>query len=671
MTPFLDEEAIYQLWLRFFENNNLTSEIRAIADNYPDSKVLHVSYHDLLLSSDDLSQFIIEKPSMTIKIGETAINSLLEPDQKVGIWLSIKDLPESYDRSIEFLEEDDVGKLRTSEVIMVKPLEPGLLPLVAVFKCRSCGFKQQIDQEKFQWIEPLDCPKGEGGCGKKIGSTKFDHIEDESLNVDFQICWVQDPMEDLKRAQRFRKALLLEDYQVQQRVEMGDRVRINYIVETKKKSKEETIRVFILKCVHIQKLNKIEEVQLTEKQKKEFRSSSFDIIDIMTGSIAPKIFGWEILKIAGALQLVGVPPNPTGDEKEELDILLFGDGGTGKSQIMIDLGKIWSKFIFTGAKTASAAGLTMAVIPDEYSRGNYPEPGALVLGDKGLVGIDELDKARPEDLDSMHIIMSDRFCPLNKAGFDLKVPTSPSILACANPKDGRDYQMGLALKDQTNLKDTLRQRFDLIFEIWDSFNMSIEEEKSNHLLDCRDPNSPVGERKRSIEWLRGYVQYAKEFNPHLTKPINRYISSQYVKMRQEFFSGQLERKVNMRTLDSISRLSQAVARLFLQEEVQMHHVDISLSIVRRSYQPLINGENDSISIEVSRPKPEPIPASVTHLQSIILKLDKGRGALERDVLAQARERGLYKVEDQLQLMQNQGVINYPRSDRISLNGGSA
>lgn len=657
--------------MRYFETNNLTSEIRAIADNYPDSRVFHVSYPDLLLSSDELAEAVIERPSMTIRVGEAGISSLLEPDQKVGIWLSITDLPEAYDRSIEFLGEDDVGHLRTSEVILVKPLEPGLIYPVAVFKCEQCGFKQEVEQDPFKWGEPFECEKDSGGCGKRAGSTRFILDDESSLKMDFQICWVQDPMEDLKRAQRFRKALLLEDYQVQQRVEMGDRVRINYIVETKKKSKEETLRVFILKCVHIQKLNKIEEVPLTDKQKQEFRSSSADIIDIMNGSIAPKIFGWDILKISGALQLVGVPPNPSGDEKEELDILLFGDGGTGKSQIMMDLGKIWPKFIFTGAKTASAAGLTMAVIPDEYSRGNYPEPGALVLGDKGLVGIDELDKARPEDLDSMHIIMSDRFCPLNKAGFDLKVPTSPSILACANPKDGRDYQMGLALKDQTNLKDTLRQRFDLIFEIYDFFNMSIEEEKSNHLLDCRDPNSSVGQRVRSIEWLRGYTQYAKGFVPNLTRPINRYISSQYVKMRQEFFSGRLERKVNMRTLDSISRISQAVARLFLQDEVQMHHVDIALSIVKRSYQPLINGENDSISIEITRPKPEPIPASAIDLQKIIITLDKGRGALEKDVLVRAQERGLYKVEDQLQLMQNQGVICYPRSDRISLNGVSA
>jgi len=101
-----------------------------------------------------------------------------------------------------------------------------------------------------------------------------------------------------------------------------------------------------------------------------------------------------------------------GKEKEVYDLSIpstntFVANGIGvHNSVTLDfMAKISPKGRYVVGKSASGAGLTATVVRDEYLRGWSLEAGAMVLSNKGLVCIDELEKMDPGDRSAMHEAM--------------------------------------------------------------------------------------------------------------------------------------------------------------------------------------------------------------------------------------------------------------------------
>lgn len=180
-------------------------------------------------------------------------------------------------------------------------------------------------------------------------------------------------------------------------------------------------------------------------------------------SIAPSIYGYENIKEAILYLLFGSVAKRLPDIKirGKLNILLVGDPGTAKSQLLRYVASIAPRGLYTSGRGTTAAGLTAAVLREKTTGEMSLEAGVLVLADKGVACIDEIDKMREEDRTAMHEALEQHTVSIAKAGIVATLNARTSVLAAANPTLGR-YNTYTTITENLSLPIALLSRFDLI-----------------------------------------------------------------------------------------------------------------------------------------------------------------------------------------------------------------
>ena len=131
------------------------------------------------------------------------------------------------------------------------------------------------------------------------------------------------------------------------------------------------------------------------------------------------------------------------------------------------------------------------------------------------MAIDEMDKAKPEDLDALHMVLEQGYAPLHKAGINTTIYTQPSIIASANPKDNSALVEMMPVRQQTKIQYTLLDRFALIWQVKNHIDKDIDKARNRHIRAVKDPERPEGKRPLSMDMMRKYWYYAQEINPTL------------------------------------------------------------------------------------------------------------------------------------------------------------
>ncbi|MCK9322682.1 MAG: minichromosome maintenance protein MCM [Candidatus Methanomethylophilaceae archaeon] len=611
MTVNFQDNEVVAGWEDILGRDKYRLMIADIAASYPDKRSITVSYRDIDAYNTDLAMYILENPDRCIRKGKEVIKSEMPPswDSKDAVNLRITELPRDAKVDIRQLRSKHLGKLVAVEGLVRKVT--GVRPRMtyALFHCARCNSEIWEPQNGMILREPLLCSNPEGSCNKQ--ATRFILDDKSSVYVDTQKIEIQESPEGLRGgAQPERLTGYVED-DIAGVITAGNRITLNGIIRSAEKPDRDKTTVFeiYIDVMSIEfEQHEYDEIQITEEDEATIRAMSEDpmLYENIIASISPTIYGMNEVKAAIALQLFGGCHKEMDDGttiRGDMHILLVGDPGVAKSQILRYMSMLAPRGIYASGKSASAAGLTAAAVKDDFGDGRWTlEAGALVLADKGLACIDELDKMTTQDRSSLHEAMESQKISVAKAGITATLQCRCSMLAAANPKLGRFDLDSDTIAAQIDLPPALMSRFDLIFVLTDKPNAEQDRKVTDHILSVHrrgevrqipDETVIAGiDMKKireqtenicpfyDIEILRKYVAFSKRYTPVMTEKAVSIIREGYLRIRS-MGNGNDNASVPItaRQLEAFVRLSEAAARLRLSLKVEEADANRAVSLV--------------------------------------------------------------------------------------------
>ena len=503
----------------------------------------------------------------------------------------------------------DLDATHISKLVRVPGIIISASPLVSkatllFLMCRSCRHLLRLQVNSgFGGVQaPTKCqaPSVAGGAVNECPPNPYVVVHDRSIFVDQQVLKLQESPENVPVGEMPRNIILTADRTLTNRAIPGSRctvLGVYSIYQSKVKApgavavRNPYVRAVGMELSSGQQSR--DNAVFTEEEEEEFLALSRtpDLFSTFAQSIAPSIWGHEDIKRAIACLLVGGSKRLLPDNirlRGDINVLLLGDPGTAKSQLLKFVEKVAPIAIYTSGKGSSAAGLTASVQRDPATRDFYLEGGAMVLADGGVVCIEEFDKMREEDRVAIHEAMEQQTISIAKAGITTVLNSRTSVLAAANPLFGR-YDDLKSPGENIDFQTTILSRFDMIFIIKDEHSREHDSSVAEHVLNTQlhgtvagrsqaKPN-PVEEGAIPMEKMQRYVEYCRaRCAPRLSTQAAELLVSHFVSIREENHKQELHTNVRssvpvtVRQLEAMIRIAEAIAKIHLQPVATEDHV---------------------------------------------------------------------------------------------------
>tara|TARA_B100000941_G_C28488462_1_gene546419 strand:- start:146 stop:1834 length:1689 start_codon:yes stop_codon:yes gene_type:complete len=484
---------------------------------------------------------------------------------------------------------------------------------IGIFECDWENHKNSYIQDFFTMREPTRCTAETCKCAE------FKLKENLSQFIDSQKVEIQEYPEDLPPGAQPERLTAYFESSLAHKIQPGDRVAIVGIIKPKSqfqgRRQKSEFDIYLYAHSIDEKIGEEENVEPTASELKEIKELSLqeDIAERIRDSIAPTIFGMNWEKRAVALQQFGgvTKELPDGTRiRGDIHMLMMGDPGLAKSQLLRSASRIAPRGVMATGKSTSAAGLTAAAVRDEFGEGRWSlEAGTLVLASGGIACIDEIDKMSEEDRSSMHEAMEQQTISIAKAGINAQLKSKCSVLAAANPKRSR-FDMTLPLPPQVNMPISLLSRFDIFFIITDDPDPERDNLLADKILNSHRageeliPGETIDEDKLAVKSLEGpidqrllrlYISYAKKLRPVMTSEAQYKIKEYYTGLRNRYHNTDEQDKtmpITPRQLESIIRLSEADAKMYLSETVDVKHADHAIEMMNLFLSVTLRGDVD-------------------------------------------------------------------------------
>ncbi|CAG8588102.1 6177_t:CDS:10 [Diversispora eburnea] len=651
----IDKRPFYQLYIKKIEETQifkLNLDIQNLLAYEPSKKL----YFQLVNFPQEIIPIFDDVLTLVYK----RIHKIKDPHGAISLKVRPFNLGKS--TNMRELNPSDIDKIVSTKGLIIRssPILPEMS--VASFRCSICDSTVEVEVDRGKIDEPSKCSRRD--CNS---SNTMMLIHNRSSFKDRQICRLQETPDSIPDGQTPHSVSLCLYDDLVDTVRPGDKVELTAIYRSapiRVHPRTRTIKALFktyLDVVHVAKfeqnrtaadstdlgfdnfdsdedgdINISEKVLMSDDQpeidirmktssekhenrpeftEEEIRcfnelSKRQDLYEYLARSLAPSIFGLDDIKKGILLQLFGgtnkkFEKSGSPRYRGDINVLLVGDPGTAKSQMLQYVHKIAPRGIYTSGKGSSAVGLTAYVTRDPDTKQMVLESGALVLSDGGVCCIDEFDKMSDGTRAILHEAMEQQTVSVAKAGIITTLNARASILASANPVDSK-YNPRLSIVKNIDLPPTLMSRFDLIYLVVDKTDERADRRLANHLVSLYLEDSPftAGIDILPVKTLTKYIRYArKKFHPIIgdDESANALVTA-YVNLRKRGINPRTSEVVitaTTRQLESMIRLSEAHARMRLSDKVKIIDVREAERLLKEAIQlAAFNPETGQIDMDM-------------------------------------------------------------------------
>ena len=640
-------------------------------------KFLIVDFSTMAIFDPDLSEELLENPEEVLKAGELALEQFESKIDIKNFKVRVSNIPEDMAIMVKDIRSEHINKFLYVKGLVRQKSDVRPQVISARFECPSCGNIITVLQLDTKFKEPSRC-----GCGRK---GKFRSLSKEL--VDAQKIVLEEAPEDLdggeqpKRLDIFLKSDLVSPIS-EKRTNPGSKIKVNGILKEvplpAKDGGKLTRYDLMIDANYVEPIEEdFLEINITQEEEDEIKSLASDkkVYEKLISSLAPTIYGHDKIKEALILQSFGgirKKRKKGSATRGDIHILLIGDPGAGKSQLLKRTSEIAPKARYVSGKGASGAGLTATVVKDEFIRGYALEAGALVLANRGICCIDELDKMTKEDRSAMHEALEQQTVTISKANIQATLRCETTVLAAANPKFGR-FDPYEVLAKQIELESTLINRFDLIFPIRDLPDEQKDGKLAAFILKLHQDSTEI-KTEISNELLRKYFAYARQkVKPILTDAAVLSIKDYYVKMRGSGSDdgGVKAIPITARQLEALVRLSEASAKVRLADKVTKNDAQRAIDLVHYALSQIgLDPETGQFDIDrISSGVTASERGNIVLVKEIIneLEVKSGKTISIEEVLVECSSKGIKedKVSEVIEKLKRSGDIYEPKKGFIS------